>query len=325
MSDVDPIARLARDVFERECGPAVVAAAEEGWAPALWDALAATGLDQVGSGEAGGLREAAAVARAAGASAAPVPIVETILARRVLEAAGLDIPEGPVTIAAAENGRATRVPWARIATAVVLVTAGGESDEVVLVPRDACELTPGLDLAREPRDGVAVLTAGTARGSMAAGAFRLEGALLRSLQIAGALETARRLVFEHASVREQFGRPIARFQAVQHSLALLAAEAASADAASAAAVDAAEASGPGAALVAIAAAKIRAGMAASEGARLAHQVHGAIGVTHEHRLHHFTTRLWTWRDEFGAEREWALRLGRAVAGTGDAYWERLTV
>jgi acyl-CoA dehydrogenase len=45
-------------------------------------------------------------------------------------------------------------------------------------------------------------------------------------------------------------------------------------------------------------------------------VHGAIGFTHEHRLHHFTRRLWSWRDEFGVESEWSLALGRALAACG---------
>jgi acyl-CoA dehydrogenase len=72
----------------------------------------------------------------------------------------------------------------------------------------------------------------------------------------------------------------------------------------------------------IACAKIRTGEAAGIGARIAHQVHGAIGFTREHPLHRFTTRLWAWRDEFGAEEHWA-----AVAGeiaSGDRLWQFLT-
>jgi hypothetical protein len=54
-------------------------------------------------------------------------------------------------------------------------------------------------------------------------------------------------------------------------------------------------------------------------------LHGAIGFTHEHQLHRLTTRLWSWRDEFGAEREWAVRLGRFAAGAGAAgYWDWFT-
>ena len=61
--------------------------------------------------------------------------------------------------------------------------------------------------------------------------------------------------------------------------------------------------------------------AASQGAAIAHQAHGAIGFTAEHILHRFTTRLWAWRDEYGSESEWAVRLGQAVARNGaDALW-----
>ncbi len=36
------------------------------------------------------------------------------------------------------------------------------------------------------------------------------------------------------------------------------------------------------------AAKVRTGEAAGQAAAIAHQVHGAIGFTAEHRLHHYT-------------------------------------
>jgi acyl-CoA dehydrogenase len=70
---------------------------------------------------------------------------------------------------------------------------------------------------------------------------------------------------------------------------------------------------------------VRAGEAAGLGASIAHQVHGAIGFTYEHTLHFLTRRLWSWRAEFGAEREWAVELGRAMSVRGaDALWPTLT-
>ena len=47
------------------------------------------------------------------------------------------------------------------------------------------------------------------------------------------------------------------------------------------------------------------GEAAGTGAAIAHQVHGAMGFTYEHSLHHATRRLWAWREEFGNEAVWA--------------------
>jgi hypothetical protein len=59
--------------------------------------------------------------------------------------------------------------------------------------------------------------------------------------------------------------------------------------------------------------------------RLAYQVHGAIGFTHEHSLHRLTRRLWSWRDEFGTESHWSRELGKEVLAAGaDALWPMIT-
>jgi acyl-CoA dehydrogenase len=125
----------------------------------------------------------------------------------------------------------------------------------------------------------------------------------------------------------QFGRPIGKFQAVQQQLALAAAEVAAAGAAASAAASTAERDGFTAASTAfaVAAAKARAGEAAGEVARIAHQVHGAIGFTREHDLRLLTARLWAWRDEDGNEAHWQAELGATVLAAGaDALWPMVT-
>jgi acyl-CoA dehydrogenase len=73
-----------------------------------------------------------------------------------------------------------------------------------------------------------------------------------------------------------------------------------------------------------ASAKIRVGEAAGEGAAIAHHVLGALGFTQEHVLHRYTRRLWAWRDDFGSESVWAVKLGNLVAAEGaDALWPML--
>ena len=58
---------------------------------------------------------------------------------------------------------------------------------------------------------------------------------------------------------------------------------------------------------------------------IAHQTHGAIGFTDEHILHRYTMRLWSWRDQFGSESHWAVRLGEHVAARGaDELWPMVT-
>jgi acyl-CoA dehydrogenase len=65
--------------------------------------------------------------------------------------------------------------------------------------------------------------------------------------------------------------------------------------------------------------------AAGKVAEIAHQVHGAIGFTHEHSLHRLTRHLWSWRDEFGNESHWPRELGCAVMAAGaDALWPMIT-
>jgi acyl-CoA dehydrogenase len=54
-------------------------------------------------------------------------------------------------------------------------------------------------------------------------------------------------------------------------------------------------------------------------------VHGAIGFTQEHRLHHLTRRLWSWREEAGSELTWSRRLGAGLTDSkADSLWSGLT-
>ena len=72
-------------------------------------------------------------------------------------------------------------------------------------------------------------------------------------------------------------------------------------------------------------AKARCGEAAGIVAGIAHQIHGAIGFSHEHPLRLVTRRLWAWRDEHGAEAFWNRRLGEAaLAAPGGSLWRFIT-
>ena len=329
----DPFAAALDKILVSTCGPEVVAAAERAWPAALWDAVDASGIPLVGvrdsrGGADGGWAEITAVVRTSARFAAPIPLAETIVARHLADSAELELPDGPISVALGDevtldardrlSGPVRRVPWARNATAMVLGLRRGD-EVLVRIDRAQFSCTNGENLAREPRDTVVFDAVPVAIGNVS-GVMgpRRAGALARAAQISGALERALELAVAHAAVREQFGRPIAKFQAVQELIARLAAESAAATAV----VDAAARSG--AELRAVAAAKIRTATAASEGARLAHQIHGAIGVTYEHQLHNLTTRLWSWRDEFGTDARWARVLGERVAADGaTGFWEWL--
>ncbi len=333
----------AERIFADLCPPEVVNEAETGvWPAALWEALEESGLalawvgEELGGGGAE-IGDGFDILKAAGAWAAPVPLAETLLAGWLLEQAGLAAPGGPMTVAPGDpadavrleggvlSGTVRQVPFARNSGHIVLLAGG----RICLVERDACALVPGTSLAGEPRDDLAldgVRPLRTAPEGLDRDRPMLVGAAMRAAQMAGALSRLLDQSVQYAQEREQFGRPIGRFQAVQHALAELAGEAAAAEAAADAAGEAVAAGNFDAAgIAAIAAAKIRAGEAASRGAAIAHQVHGAMGFTYEHSLHHRTRRLWCWRDEFGNERAWSVRLGRLIAAEGaDALWPFVT-
>jgi acyl-CoA dehydrogenase len=153
--------------------------------------------------------------------------------------------------------------------------------------------------------------------------LRARFALARSVQLAAALEQVLAWTLQHAAEREQFGRPLARFQAIQLALAEMAGEVTAVAALTDAAVQALDREAASFVLAA-AAAKVRAGAAVEVVARLAHQVHGAIGFTQEHRLHHLTRRLWSWRDEAGSELVWAPVLASGLLAASDELWPALT-
>jgi acyl-CoA dehydrogenase len=322
------------------------------WDAALWQALEDYALTLVsvpeGAGGGGGtLREAAVVLASAGEHAAAVPVAETaLLGGWLLASAGLAVPAGPLTAARAPQaftieragggwaarGQLPRVPWGRAAARVaVAAQAGDETLVLSLRPRDAAAI-PGLNVAGEPRDDLRVETKLAAEDVAVAapgvaGELRRRHALAAAIMMAGAARRALELTLRHTAQREQFGRPLGRFQAVQQQVAEMAAEVAAVRAAADAAVElcAAEGVGDQRAGLAVAAAKVQAGRGAGVVARIAHQLHGAIGFTGEHPLHLSTTRLWAWRDEAGDEAEWAAELGgRALAAGADGIWPLLS-
>ncbi|MEQ9641108.1 MAG: acyl-CoA dehydrogenase [Alphaproteobacteria bacterium] len=334
MSEIaDAAERILRDLADPQ---SLNAATGDAWRVPLWRALEDSGLTRALLPEdAGGAglswAEAMEVARLAGAYALPVPLVETMLAGWLLAQAGIEMPDGPVAVAPVRRRdtaeRARQVPFARDCQHVAWLRGG----EVSLYKLADLDVKPGETLARDARDELSV---GGAK-PVASGKTNLDlesavavGAVARSAQMAGALQKLVAISVGYAEERVAFGRPIGKFQAVQHNLARLASEAAAAQAiaaSAAAALDHAGGTVDDAVWWEAAAAKVRVGEAASEGAAIAHQVHGAIGFTAEHILYRFTHRLWAWRDDFDSEAQWADRLGARVCEAGaDALWPTIT-
>jgi acyl-CoA dehydrogenase len=339
------IVDTATRIFQDLCEPATVNDAENGvWPKALWNALEESGLplawvpEEFG-GAGATTADGFAVLRVAGRFAAPVPLAETLMAGWLLARAGITVPNGPMTFAPVHadglvvlrndgrlGGGARQVPFARNAGRIAVLAHRENGAAVALVAAADLPISQSTSLAGEPRDNVSFEDAvpdAVRPVSLDQDRLVALGAAIRLQQMAGALEKILEQSVQHALDRSQFGRPIAKFQAVQHNLAMLAGEVAAASAAADAAAEAC--SGPEVNIAEVAIAKVRCGEAAGTGAAIAHQVHGAMGFTYEHSLHHATRRLWAWREEFGNEAVWAQRLGRMVAAQGaDQLWPFVT-
>lgn len=170
------------------------------------------------------------------------------------------------------------------------------------------------------RDGRAQPVQGGFFGTPAPeGSATRDTALLTVAAMTGAMARVMEIAVDYANTRQQFGRPLGKFQALQHLLAEAASELALTEAALAAALEAED----GGALSWLTA-KAQAGRAATFIAAAAHQVMGAIGFTEEHPLHHYTRRLWQWRDENGRQADCEAALGRAALAAPGGLWAYLT-
>jgi acyl-CoA dehydrogenase len=316
------------------------------WKAPLWQALTDAGLplswvpeDCGGSGTS--LAEGFGVLSAAGRFAIAVPLAETMLAGWLLAQAKIASPEGMMTVAPAGpkdrialnadgtlSGRARGIPFAKAAKHIAVLASGSNGASIALVDAASCRIEPGLNLAGDGSDtvtfnNVAPITILPAPKGIDQTALLLMGAVARSLQIAGSLESMLDISVRYSNERVAFEKKISKFQAVQHNLARLAGETAAAmTAASSAADTIANASGfDDAVFLEATSAKIRCAEAAEKGAAIAHQVHGAIGYTLEHILHRYTMRALAWRDDFGHESYWAVELGKRIAARGaDELW-----
>jgi len=317
-----------------------------GWKTPLWQALTDAGLplswvpeDCGGSGTS--LAEGFAVLSAAGRFAIAVPLAETMLAGWLLAQAKIASPEGMMTVAPASpkdrialnadgtlSGRARGVPFAKAAGHIAVLANGAGGLSIALVDAGACRIEAGLNLANDGNDTVTFTDVSPVAIKPAPKGFdqtqlMLMGAVARSLQIAGALESMLDISVRYSNERVAFEKKISKFQAVQHNLAKLAGESAAALAAATSAADAiaSSTSFDDEVFLEAVAAKVRCSEAAEKGAAIAHQVHGAIGFTIEHILHRYSLRALAWRDDFGSESFWAVELGKMVAARGaDELW-----
>jgi acyl-CoA dehydrogenase len=312
-------------LFADHATPAAVRRAEkDGLDRGLWQLVTESGFDKALAPEALGgygisLNEAGAVLEACGRFAAPIPLAEAMLAHGFAGLHNVELPAGAVTASLARSEgdtvRAHAVPWGGSADWVLAVEPEGQAFVFPVIKARSslrsdiegeCEMlwrTGDARLVFTPHKKVE---------------WRAVGAAMRVAQIAGALDSVLELTTQYAGERNQFGRALAKFQAIQQQVAMLAEDAFAARMASSLVCDSAgvlpDTSG-------VAAAKVVASEAAARASAIAHAIHGAMGITEEYDLQLFTRRLLIWRMQYGSESYWAARVGAALLDDGRTTWE----
>ncbi|WP_280833300.1 acyl-CoA dehydrogenase family protein [Mycolicibacterium frederiksbergense] len=303
----------------------------------LWGQLGELGLVRLtgserSGGSGAGWAEAVELLRAAAWHGVRIPLAEhDLLACWLLETAGLAVDDARRTACLLDgDGAARGVPWAADSERVVVAWRDGDGYRVADVDTASLSVTPGHNAAGEPRDDISVDVAGltgTAVSDNVIEQFTLRAALVRAVQVCAVLDRILQMSVAHSTERIQFGRALAKFQAVQNLVSDIAAESALARAATDGAL--AEAlrsdwSSPNLNFL-VAVARSCVGHAASVVVRNAHQVHGAIGTTREHRLHEFTMPALCWRADYGSVAYWDEILTEyATAAGAPGLWSLVT-
>ena len=319
--DNDLFADAARDVLADQCTPAVVRAIEKGGrtaqaTTALWEQLEATGLadallSEADGGAGLGLTQVFGVLEQCGAHALPLPLGETLVARALLAQAGVARPAGSIALARGERlgdggVRCALVRTGQVAQSV-LVQAGGEWRLLGTESAQASPQALALDAALA-WSATQVQAAPVVAVDAALDARTLQAAVVAA-QMAGALKAVFDRTLQYANERQQFGRPIGKFQAIQHQLAVMSEHVF-------AARMAAQLGCSGAGIMPdrlrVATAKARCSEAALAVCEFAHAIHGAIGFTEEYDLQLFTRRLHAWRQTAGSESYWHDVAGQAL-------------
>ena len=314
----DSVERLLAD----HCTAGQVRAIEAG-APAdgLWQRLQDSGfLDALVPEPHGGaglsLTDAFPLLYLCGRYAVPVPFAQTLVARALLAGAGLRVPVGSIALAISDPAGAdgtvgSRVPFGRVAEWVLMESR----QRAVLLSRASAEVTAtGVNGSLEA-DMRWRATPADAEQFAAPLDLRAVGACVYAAQLAGAMARVLDITVRYANERTQFGRPIAKFQAIQHQLAVMA-EHVVASRMAAEMSCRADSYLPDPMLAALG--KARTSEAAVSVAAIGHAVHGAMGFTDEYELQLYTRRLHEWRLAYGSEAYWNERIGNELLTSNDS-------
>ena len=313
--------RLFRDLKDADTSP------EE-----TWNAVNEAGFPKIfqkeeEGGFAGDWATAFPVLRLAGYQRLNAPLAECLVAAWVWREAEEPLGDDLTVAAARTEGQ---IDGGRFTGKLAGVAGGASVRHVIGYAEGALFLAAVSDAAdvkeRSNPDGsrsdILAFDNAPVKTGPASSDIMLWSALAHTALIAGATDAVLELSIDYANERQQFGRPIGKFQAVQQALAECAEESAAVNCAGQAAARAAMLDDPS---FEIGAAKARGSRAAVNAARIAHQIHGGIGFTQEHVLHRYTSRLITWSSAYGNEGYWNRHIGEYAAALGGAQiWPEIT-
>jgi alkylation response protein AidB-like acyl-CoA dehydrogenase len=185
------------------------------------------------------------------------------------------------------------VPWAREADRLLVATPGG----VVITDPHQVSMTPVTVVGLCPTYRVTYYSVEGSPATGSAAAIEAYGAAATCAEMVGGAQAVLDKTVAYAKEREQFGKPIGAFQAVQHHCANMAIDVLSARFVAYEAIWRLSQDLDATAEVAVA--KSWVSEAYERVCALGHQVHGAIGFTAEHDLHHYTRHAMSSALSFG--------------------------
>lgn len=214
-----------------------------GFDPGLWRALGAMGalVMRMPGDDGFGTFEAGLVAFEAGRQLASGPLIEAMLAVRLLAQLG---GQDDLVARAAGGDAVLTLALHAAGSGAQLVPGGAVADAVLVLDGDTVRLARPAgaqrpdNLADQPLGRMAFSGAGAVPTDIVAtgpdaraafGAALQEWKILTAASLAGLGLRALEMAGDYAKEREQFGRPIATFQAIAHPLADMAAEMMGAD------------------------------------------------------------------------------------------------
>ena len=278
-----------------------------GFERALWKELAELGvyslrLPESEGGVGLGSADAVVVFAELGRRVVPGPLVWTHLAAPLVAGAA----SGDVVVGGLDRTRPGSGP--------ILVEHLDQLDALLVLTREGVERLDAKVLRGEPVATpfdpltpvhvVAALPRGERVGGPEdAARLRREGAVLAAAQLLGIAEMTTELAVDYAKKREQFGRPIAGFQAVKHLCADMFVRQEVVRAAVYAAGATLDDPGVGDLDRAVSGAKLVAGEGALRNARSCIQVYGGMGFTWEMPPHYYLKRTWVLANVFGTADE----------------------